>query len=140
MGFKPKTFLRERELPPTVPPKLFPMSTPKRKRAIGLYDDSESDSGFAPTPAKRVPAPIPAYAPVKVGGQNKGQLCYLRALELFTRTHHIQLQRSLGEASEARSLQKSSLRQDLTFPQMDGGRCATRRAKVSWPETLGKGV
>jgi hypothetical protein len=49
------------------------MSTPKRKHGIGYYDESDSNCGVELAPAKRGPAPVPAYAPVKVGGQNKGQ-------------------------------------------------------------------
>jgi hypothetical protein len=72
MSLKLKAFWRRDRRPLLFLTRPFPMSTPKRKRAIGHYDDSESDSGFEPAPAKRVPAPIPAYTPVKVGGQNKG--------------------------------------------------------------------
>jgi hypothetical protein len=72
MGFKPRPSREETKGPP-LPPKPFRMSTPKRKRGVGYYDESDSDCGVELPLAKRGPPPVPAYAPVKVGGQNKGR-------------------------------------------------------------------
>jgi hypothetical protein len=76
----------------------------KRKRGVGLYDDSDSDTGYDPLP-KGLAAPPPkvAYSPLIARGQPQGQLVSETAVLCVLTTHIV-----------STALADSSKRIDLT--------------------------